>query len=241
MKKYILIGIIVFLIAMLAYIPASIAAKFLPQHIVANQFQGSLWNGSAANVVVDKMNYGSIKWELKSSCLLLLKLCASVKQHHADMESTFNLQMRRATEISNLLAHGNADILSPLVKNYGISLSGKFDADMKAIQFDENGIRQLFGNMKFSALDVNGVLRLSMGNVDSEFEPMDDHTQININNNQGHVDLAGGIQLYNDMKYQLNMNVRANANSTEAVVNGLNYIGERQSDGSIDLRQSGKL
>ncbi len=120
-------------------------------------------------------------------------------------------------------------------------MAGYFDANMENIQFDADGVQRLQGNINFSALDINGVLRLSMGDVSSVFEPMTDRTQIDINNNDGHIDLAGEIQLYNDMKYQLDMVASKNINSTEAVINGLNYVGEQQADGSIRLQQSGSL
>lgn len=241
MKKYIFIGAAVFLLAMIAYVPASVAAKFLPNNIVASQFQGNLWNGSAASFIVDKIDYGSVKWKIKSSCFLWLKLCADIHQSHTDIESAFHLKMRGSTEINNLTASGNADILSPLVKDYGISLSGNFDADMQDIQFDANGIQRLRGKMNFSTLDINGVLRLSMGDVNSVFEPMSDYTQIDINNTQGHVDLAGTIQLYNDMRYELDVKARKNESSSEAVINGLKYVGELQADGSVSIQQSGEL
>lgn len=241
MKKYIFIGVAVFLLAIIAYIPASVAAKFLPNNIVASQFQGNLWNGSAASFVVNKIDYGSIKWKIKSSCFLLFKLCADINQSHTDVESAFHLKMRGATEINDLIASGNAEVLSPLVKNYGISLSGNFDADMEDIQFDTNGIQRLQGNMNFSTLDVNGVLRLSMGEVNSVFEPMSDYTQIDINNSQGHIDLVGAIQLYNDMKYKLDIKARKNQSSTDAVINGLKFVGELQADGSVNIQQSGAL
>jgi hypothetical protein len=241
MKKYIFTGVVVFLIAMIAYVPASVAAKFLPKNIVASQFQGNLWNGSTASFILDNVNYGSVKWNIKSSCFLVLKLCADIKQSHSDVESSFHLKIRGVTEINNLIARGSAEILSPFVKNYGISLSGNFDAEMEDIKFDVEGIQRLQGNVNFSTLDVNGVLRLSMGNVNSVFEPMSDYTQIDINNSQGHVDLVGAIQLYNDMRYQLDMKARKNVNSTEAVINGLNFVGELQTDGSVILQHSGKL
>jgi len=241
MKTYISIGAAIFLLAMIAYVPASVAGKFLPQHIVSNQFQGNLWNGSAGSFIVDNIDYGPIRWKVKSSCLLLFKLCADITQSNSEIESSFHLKMRGATEINNLVARGNAGILSPFVKNYGVSLSGDFDADMDDIAFDANGIQRLKGNVNFNKLDINGVLRLSIGNVSSVFDPMADHTQININNSDGHIDLAGDIQLFNDMKYQLDMVARENARSTDAVINGLKYVGERQADGSVSLQQSGRL
>lgn len=241
MKKYIFIGIVVFSLAMIAYVPASVAGKLLPKNIVANQFQGNLWNGSAASIIVNQVDYGSIKWKINPGCFLLIKLCADIKQNHVDITSSFLLKARGATEINDLLVSGNSQALNPLVKSYGITLSGDFNADMGKIKFDDDGIQHLQGAMNFTALDVNGVLRLSMGNVDCIFEPVSEYTQIDINNDQGHIDLVGAIQLYNDMNYQLDIKLRKNANSTEAVVNGLNFIGELQPDGSVKLEQRGSL
>ncbi len=241
MKKYIFIGIVVFLLAMVAYVPASVAGKLLPKNIIAEQFHGNLWHGSAASITINQVNYGSVKWKINPSCFLLIKLCAEIKQNHTDITSSFLLKSRGATEINDLMVSGNSQALNPLVKNYGITLTGDFNADVDKIKYDDGGIHHLQGNMNFTDLSLNGVLRLSMGNVDCVFEPASEYTQIDINNNQGHVDLDGSIQLYNDMKYQLNINVHQNANSTDAVVNGLNYIGERQSDGSVKLESSGNL
>ncbi len=239
MKKYIFTGAAVFLCAMIAYVPASVAGKFLPNNIVANQFQGSLWNGSAASFVVDDIDYGSVKWKIKSSCFLILKLCADIKQNHIDIDSSFSLKMRRQTEINNLIARGNVMVLNSVFKNFGVSLTGDFDANMQEIQFDTNGIQRLHGKINFSSLNINGVFRLSMGDVSGVFEPMNDYTQIDIKNSQGHADLVGTIQLYNDMRYQFDMNAKKNASSTEAVINGLKFMGALQEDGSFNLQHSG--
>ncbi|MDW3094759.1 MAG: type II secretion system protein N [Gammaproteobacteria bacterium] len=241
MKKYIFLGVLVFLFAMVAYVPASVAGKLLPKNIIAEQFQGNVWDGSASSITINQINYGSIKWKIKPSCFLLIKICADIKQNHADITSSFLLKARSTTEIINLLISGNSQVLNPLLKNYGITLSGDFNGNMEKIKFDNQRIQHLQGNMKFTALDVNGVLRLSMGNVDCIFEPEKDYTQIKIDNKQGHIDLAGAIQLFNDMKYQLDIKVQKNSNSTEAVVNGLNFIGELQPDGSVRLEQRGSL
>ena len=151
------------------------------------------------------------------------------------------MKTRGSIEIYNLVAKGNTQVINPLVKNYGISLLGEFDADMDKISFNDNGIRHLQGNMNFSALDVNGVLRLSVGDVECVFQLEDEFTNIDVSNSQGHVGLYGTIQLYNDMRYQLDITANKNDKSTDAIVNGLKFIGELQEDGSVKLSQSGSL
>lgn len=241
MKKYILIGSLVFLFTMLVMIPASIASKLLPEHISANHYQGNLWDGSASSLVLDKMNLGSVKWNIKPGCFLLLKLCADIQQNNNDLTSSFTLKMRNSTELENLTASGDAGILNEIVSKFGITLAGDFEADLEQLSFSGNQIENINGDMKFSSLTVNGVLRVLLGDLNSKFEPQEEHTLIRISNREGHVDLSGIIQLFKDMSYELDMHVRQNNLSTDAVKNGMQFIGDMQSDGSVRLQQNGKL
>ena len=241
MKKYILIGCLVFLFAILATIPASIAAKLLPNNISASRYQGNLWNGSASAFTVDQLNLGSVQWEVKPICFLMFKLCADIKQNNPELSSTFSLKLRNTTDLENLNASGDARILNSLVNKYGITLAGDFQADLAQLSFAENRIQNIDGDMQFSSLSVNGVLRVLLGDLSSEFEPQDEHTLITISNDQGHVDLSGIVQLFHDMSFELDMNIRQNQQSSEAVVNGMQFIGAQQADGSVRLQHNGKL
>ena len=241
MKKYIFIGSLVFLLAMLIYIPASIASKLLPNNISANQFQGNIWNGSATSLKINKVNVGLVTWEIKPSCLLILKVCANIKQNSPDVTSSFLLKIRGNTELHNLIANGNAHALNPLVSNYGVSLSGGFEADLSQISFGDENIQYIEGELKASSLLVNGVLRLALGNLNSVFLPESDRTDIQISNSDGHLDVTGIVQLFNDMSYDLDLSLRKNSKSTDAIINGMQFAGEIQADGSVRLQQNGKL
>lgn len=241
MKKFIIIGIVVFLLAMIVTIPASVAAKLLPSHLVANQFQGSLWNGSASSFSVNQLNLGSVEWKVKPSCFLLFQLCADINQSHHDLNSSFLLKLSSSIKIENLNASGDANILNTAVENYGITLAGDFQADLPQLSMIENRINTIEGELNFSSLSVNGVLRVVLGELTSNFEPQEKHTLIRVSNQKGHVDLAGVIQLFHDMSYELDLNIRQNQYSTDAVINGMQYIGDGRSDGSRRIQQSGQL
>ena len=241
MKKYISIGALAFLVAIFIYIPASVASKLLPKNITASQFQGNLWNGSALSLIANQVSLGSVSWKIKPSCFLILKLCADIKQSNTELTSSFSLEMRGTTKLQNLIAQGDAQVLSAFVNDYGITLTGNFEADLAEISFDEKSIHHIEGNMQFSSLAVNGVLRLAVGNVDAVFEPKNNHTDIDISNNDGHVDFSGNVQLFSDMNYELNLDIRKNSKSTEAIINGMQFVGETQQDGSVRVKQSGKL
>lgn len=241
MKKFILIGVIFFLISLVVTIPASVASKLLPGHISARHYHGNLWNGSATSLTIDNLNLGSVAWKVKPSCLFFLNFCANIEQHNPDLSSSFLLKQSTTTQLENLNASGDARFLNTIMDNYGITLSGQFEADLSNLSFSAKRIHTINGDMRFSSLSVNGVLRVLLGNLSSQFEPRDEHTLISITNNEGHVDLSGVVQLFQDMSYVMELNVRKNQRSTDAVINGMQYIGDRQSDGSVKLVQNGKL
>ncbi len=241
MKKYILLGCLTFIISLLAFIPASIASKVLPEHIVAQGYHGNIWEGTASSLKINNVDVGTVSWQIHSSCFLLFKLCADIDQRHTDINSTFLLKARSATELHDVKAAGNTAMLSGLFGQYGITPSGSFEADLPKVEFSNDKVESIEGHLQFSSLVLNGVLRIAMGNVDSVFEPKQDHTHIQVSNNQGHVDLAGSVQLFTDMSYEVDMKIRHNDKSSEAVKNGMQYVGKAQSDGSVRLKQSGKL
>src|ERR1700733_813067 len=74
----ILIGIAAIAVAIVAVLPASIAGHFLPPMVVAEDFSGSLWHGSAGRITVNGRDAGALEWRLHPAALLGLALSADV-------------------------------------------------------------------------------------------------------------------------------------------------------------------
>lgn len=241
MMKYIAIGAITFLASMLVFVPASTASHFLPSNIIGDKFQGNIWQGSAGSLRVNNIDIGSISWKIKPACFITFKLCADVVQNHDRARSSFKINVRNNIELYDLQASGDTAMLGALLTNYGITTSGDFEANLSKAFFRGNRIETIEGNILFSSLVLNGVLQVAMGDVNSVFLPQTDHIQIDIKNNNGHIDMSGVVQLFTDMSYEVDMQLRQNANSNESVVNGMQYLGKKQADGSVRLQQKGQL
>ena len=241
MIKYIAIGVIAFLGSMLVFVPASTAAHFLPSHIVGKQFQGNIWQGSAGSLRINNVDIGAVSWKIKPACFVTFKLCADVVQKHYRANSSFELNVRNNLELYNVQASGDTTMFAALLSSYGITTSGDFEANLSKALFNGRQIKTIEGNIVFNSLVLNGVLRVSMGDVNSVFQPQADHTQIDIANQNGHIDLSAVVQLFTDMSYQVDMQLRQNANSDQTIVNGLQYLAQKQPDGSFRLQQKGQL
>src|SRR5271170_4097533 len=74
----ILIGIAAIAVAVVAALPASIVARFLPPTVSAEDFSGSLWHGSAGRITVNGRDAGALEWRLHPAALLGMALSADL-------------------------------------------------------------------------------------------------------------------------------------------------------------------
>ncbi len=62
----------------LSVLPASLVARFLPPQILAEDFSGTLWHGSAGKLTVNSHNAGACEWHIHPLALLTLALDADI-------------------------------------------------------------------------------------------------------------------------------------------------------------------
>ena len=241
MKRFIVLGAFVFIATLVVYIPSGSAIKFLPNYITAVQFNGKIWHGYAVGLKVYNLELGTVRWKVKPTCFFMLKLCAEVAQQHDNLTSQFDINLRNTIDIHNVVAEGNAVILNILLQRYGVTSSGQFKADLNKVSFANKNIEEIEGQINFKPLVLNGVVRVHMGNVNSNFVSHPDHTRIIIDNNNGHLDLNGAIKVFDNLTYHADIRFKQNERSTEMITNGLKYVGNVQADGSVHLDQKGRL
>lgn len=73
-----LIALIAILAVIVVVLPASLAAKFLPPFVRAEDFSGTLWHGSAGRISVGGRDAGALEWRLRPLALVKLRLDADL-------------------------------------------------------------------------------------------------------------------------------------------------------------------
>jgi hypothetical protein len=63
-RPLVLIGLVAVLAVIVATLPASLVAHFLPASIHAEDFSGSIWHGSAGKISVNARDAGALEWWL---------------------------------------------------------------------------------------------------------------------------------------------------------------------------------
>ncbi len=74
----VLIGLAAVLAVIVASLPASIVARFLPPVVRAEDFSGSIWHGSAGKISVAAHDAGAFEWRLHPAALLGMEVSADV-------------------------------------------------------------------------------------------------------------------------------------------------------------------
>lgn len=74
----ILLGLIVVSAAMIFALPASLAARFMPPQVHAEDFSGSLLHGAAGKISVNARDAGAIEWQVHPLSLLRLAIVADI-------------------------------------------------------------------------------------------------------------------------------------------------------------------
>lgn len=74
----ILLGLIVLSAAVIFALPASLAARFMPAQVHAEDFSGSLLHGAAGKISINGRNAGAIEWQVHPLSLLRLAIVADV-------------------------------------------------------------------------------------------------------------------------------------------------------------------
>ncbi len=73
-----LIGVLAVIAVVVIVLPASLANKFLPPAVRAEDFSGTLWHGSAGRISVAGRDAGALEWQLHPLSLLKLRLDADL-------------------------------------------------------------------------------------------------------------------------------------------------------------------
>jgi Bacterial type II secretion system protein N. len=237
-----LLGLIIFTGAIAYFAPASLIEKYLPGNISTAGLSGTIMKGNVQSLVIDKIGIQNTKWIAKPLSLLTGKVQADVSINSSnikgDFETTYAGSNVRTNDID---LNGDLSLLSPYFERYGLTVNGQFDAKFAELHL-KNGIpHHADGILNTSNTTILGLFPLNLGNVVSEFSPQDDGFQINLNNQDGELDVSGVIYITANGVYNADLTLSKNSRTPENVLKTVQLIGQRINQDSVKLIHKGQL
>lgn len=236
------LGLVIFTGAIAYFAPASILEKFLPSNISAAGLSGTILNGNVQNIVIDKIGLQNTKWSAKPLSLLTGRVQADVSLDSSNIKGDFETTYAGSDVHTNDIdLNGQLSILSPYFERYGLTINGQFDAKFANLHLKDGIPQDADGVLITTNTSILGIFPLNLGDVNSKFTPQEDGFQIDLNNQNGDLDLSGIIYFTGDGVYNADLTLSKNSRTPENVLQTVQMIGQKINEDSVKLIHKGQL
>lgn len=244
------IGLLLYLVFLIATVPAHVITGWLPlpKTVALQQPSGTLWQGQARHLQLDSVTLDTVEWQLSPWSLLT---------------GTVSLNTRFGqTGVSDLVGQGRVqyawgkvsaenlvvELPAQLVLNQsGMRLPFTADGDVRLVvdQFVQGApwCEQLNGTLDWSGARVTGRLLsepLVLGLLQSQLSCDQGELVLSMDDSESPLGLKGSVRLQDQMRYQLSTLVRPDASLPNDVREGVTLFAKQTTEGYL-LEMDGRL
>ncbi|MCL1077156.1 type II secretion system protein N [Parashewanella spongiae] len=246
--KKILIGGVIYLVFLLALLPAKVALWLmpLPEQVQLSGVEGSVWSGEATSATFENRQFEQIHWDINPWPLALGQLSIELKvgskatafstKGHVLVTSSGVSLSDMNIESSNGFLIGNTRM--PFRTKVGGDVSLFIDDFVQGLPLCE----QLTGKLFLHNLQVNnqfgdfplGEFELNLGCKDG---------QIALNGDERHnkLGLSGSVLFGENNRYRIQAKIKPIAEQPEDIRNSLNLLGQPDNQGYYKISFAGAL
>jgi general secretion pathway protein N len=242
MKRYILAGILVFLVVLLVTFPARVAYRwFAPADLQLSGISGSIWSGSATEGMAGGAYIRDLTWRMQPGALLTGKLAfaTSSKPASGTMTTDVAVGLDGSLALTGLSGSVPLDLVHPALQQSGINgdLSLRFDSLVL-----ENGLPvEATGTVTVANFFVPDLSAGVLGDFRADFQTTDSGITGNVDDVSGVLDITGVITVNADRNYSLVGEVAARPAAPPSIEQQLRFLGSPDERGMRPFRFEGQL
>lgn len=225
--------------------PASMAWRMAGSRLPSVQLasvEGSVWHGHAEQLSIASVPLGALEWELHPAALLHGVAHAdfaisgdSIKAHGVLWRHLDGSLVLRGVDIDL-----PAQALQPVLDTPALNLHGDIDASIHEAVLHNAWFVALDADARWSDAALSGSAQLLLGDVVASFSLADNgHVIGNIEDDGNGPMLVDGRFEAQLGAYTLVVHLRARHPDDLATQEALQYVGQRQPDGSVVLKVTG--
>jgi len=246
MKRIIILGIVIFLLAVLLKTPARLISSQLPKNspVTLHGVTGSLWKGDAQQLLVNGVNLGTINWTVSALGLLTggAKGDFTVKGKEFTASGQYKASVSKTLTLNDAQFTTTGRFINQFQK-YG-TLNGDFRG---SIDYLEMAITEPLNPPVLSALinweqgGLTSPIKLVEGNYQIKIESESEGELVaKITANDAPVDIKGNIVLDDKWQYQTDLKLKTTPKG-QNLQGMMSMIGRVQPDGYFHIKEKGKL
>lgn len=246
--KLILLGLVTFLVTAIALVPTAFVEPHLEKmvpNIALDNGSGTLWDGQASNLRVDKFDLGRVTWTvrpLKSLTSLSLVADFDIKGPELTAKGQGSYGYDRTIRLSDTTFEAEASIAAKFQKSF--QLGGSFQGLITSAELQPKVFPVVDGILNWAQGSLVFPLRLDPANYRAEIRSSKDTLTADISASDGPIDLSGIASITSEWQYQADILAKPQGNINPLINNVLRNAsggGKPAADGSIRINRKGSI
>ncbi len=246
---YLVVFVVVFLVSLIAHIPANWVYGQLPlnRQVQLQGISGTIWQGRAEQIVVEKQRLGQVSWDFDGWRLLMGKA-----QYQFRLGRNSDIKLNAKGEVgvtfsgpyaSNIFASIPVEhVLQQLNLQVPIDVSGQLELSLAQYDYAAPWCQHAQGNVVWSAGQIDSPLgSLEPGPVIADLSCQQQDIKLDGKQNSDQVSSAFNVSLDEKSQYHLDAWFKPGAKFPPSLANQLKWLGQPDSQGRYPFNFSGRF
>ncbi|MDZ7643656.1 MAG: type II secretion system protein N [Woeseiaceae bacterium] len=242
LRTLLLAGAAALVTGIILLLPARVVYHWTaPPAMKAAGIDGSLWNGTAREILIDGVYVRDLRWRMRPLQLFLARLAWRVDAQPVNgfFEGNVAIGIDGSVALSKLNAALPLSTMQAALPMQDVS--GELTVQLEDVQLEDGWPRRLSGRAGLSNLLVRAMAPTPLGSFSADFRNVDDAIVGSVEDTGGMLDVAGTLTLRPDRSYSLTGQVGATATATPTVEQQLRFLGTANDRGLREFRLEGVL
>ena len=252
--KLVALGLITFIVLVIIKAPASLITKPLSANapVQCERVSGSIWNGRIAQLTVNGIAIGSVKWKINGWRLFLgeLQITISLGENMLapNLSGTIPLTVSPSgtIEIEHAQLQTKAEWISTQAA-LPVMPTGMVDVNISQLKLNATTkqLPKIKAKASWTEAGISYPNPFSLGayHVDLQHQPETEPKVIigTITDSDSSLHVNGTVQIDNQWQYQTDITLQAEPDAPADIRGLLPYIGLQHDDGTVHIKRQGLL
>lgn len=244
-RNLILLGVASFAVAALWKTPASFVTNVLPDdQLQATGLSGTIWNGQAQQVTINKTVLQNVSWSVKPLASLLslsLKSNFTVDDPQIKANGIVGYGLGNTLSLSDTRFDTNGEFISRFIKL--AKIKGDLLGQIKAFSLSKGELPEVEAVYQLQQGELIAPMRIQpTGDYKVAVSPQGTGLIANLSSNEAPLELSGNATIDEQWNWQTDIKIKPAAGANPGIMNVLKMAaGKLEADGSAVIRQKGQM
>jgi len=213
----------------------------LPPNIKLVGVQGTVFKGTAQEVVIDRFPLRAISYRNLPSCIPLLRTCYQISYDHGTVQFSHDV-LNGDTEISDTRVEYPASELAKHVPNVPVNPLGRLELVIDNLSMVQGKPTAMNGKLTWRDLGIdNDGSKINIGDYQVDFTGDQQKIDFKLSDLEASLGVAGKGEIKSDGQYNVDIRIEAKTGIDPKVKNVLDLFATKADYNKYRVEQKGRL